>query len=60
LSDGDALESSISDYDRMQWERRGFELTEERRYLPARLSDGREIVVPVNRVHLRFKGMPTS
>jgi|SRR5262245_44294353 len=52
--------AGISDYERKQWERRGFELSEERRYLPARLPDGREVVVPVNKVHLKFKGTPVS
>jgi len=57
--DGPA-ESALSDYERKQWERRGFELIEERRYLPARLPDGREVVVPVNKVHMRFKPVPVS
>jgi len=52
--------ATISDYQRKQWEKRGFELSEERRYLPARLPDGREVVVPVNQVHLKFKGTPVS
>jgi hypothetical protein len=52
--------SSISDYDRQQWERQGFELTEERRYLPARLPDGREVFVPINKVNVKLKGTPVS
>lgn len=50
----------ISDYERQQWERAGFEVVEELRYLPATMSDGREVVVPVNTVRLKFKGIPVS
>jgi hypothetical protein len=53
-------EPAISEYVRQQWERRGFELFEEIRYLPARLSDGRQIMVPVTKVHVKFKGTPVS
>lgn len=48
--------SSIPDHIRKQWERRGFELKEERRFLPARLADGREVVVPVNEVQVKYIG----
>ena len=48
--------SSIPDHVRKQWERRGFELKEERRFLPARLADGREVVVPVNEVQVKYIG----
>src|SRR5262245_52736011 len=47
--------SSLSEYEREQWERSGFEVREERRYLPARLPDGREVIVPVNKVQLKLK-----
>jgi hypothetical protein len=60
LDSGEAPESSISEYDRKQWERQGFELTEERRYLPARLPDGRQVVVPVNKVRVKVKRTPVS
>jgi hypothetical protein len=52
--------SPISDYERRMWERRGFEVIEELRYLPARLPDGRTVMVPVNKVQLKFKGTPVS
>jgi hypothetical protein len=55
-----AAASSLSDYEREQWERSGFEVHEERRYLPARLQDGREIMVPVNKVQLKLKPAPVS
>ena len=52
--------SSISEYDRKQWERRGYDVVEETRYLPAKMPDGRTVMVPVNRVHLKLKGTPVS
>jgi hypothetical protein len=51
---------SVSEYDRRKWERRGFEVIEEPRLLPARLPDGRPVMVPVNKIQLRFKGTPVS
>lgn len=55
-----AVSSTISAYERQQWERRGFEVLEELRYLPATLPDGRQIMVPVNKVQLKYKGTPVS
>src|SRR5688572_26637590 len=57
---GEIDASAISDYERQQWERLGFEVIEEQRYLPARMPDGRQVVVPVNKVRLKFKGTPVS
>jgi hypothetical protein len=54
------LSEPISDYVRKQWERRGFELEEETRYLPAKLPDGRTVMVPVTKVHVRLKRTPVS
>ncbi|HUE75127.1 MAG TPA: hypothetical protein VMP01_29935 [Pirellulaceae bacterium] len=52
--------SSVPDHVRKQWERRGYELVEEQRYLPARLPDGRPVMVPVNEVKMKFVGKPVS
>jgi hypothetical protein len=52
--------SSVPDHVRRQWERRGYELVEERRYLPAKLPDGRQVMVPVNEVKMKFVGKPVS
>jgi len=60
LDEGETHATSISEYDRKQWERQGFELIEERRYLPARLPDGRQVVLPVNKVHVKVKRTPVS
>jgi hypothetical protein len=46
----------IPDYVRRQWERRGYELSVERRYLFGRLPDGEPIVIPVERVQAQFVG----
>jgi hypothetical protein len=53
-------EPSIPDYVRKQWEKRGFEVVEEVRYLPARLPDGSQVMVPVNKVQLKYRGTPVS
>ena len=42
--------NAIPEYIRRQWERRGFKLTAERRYLFANLSNGQPIVVPIDQV----------
>jgi hypothetical protein len=60
-AEGSAAEgSSVSDYDRKKWAKRGFEVHEERRLLPATLPDGRPVVVPVNKVRLEYRGTPAS
>lgn len=60
VASGKAPDSSLSEYERKQWERQGIELTEERRYLPARLPDGRDVIVPVNKVQLKLKPASVS
>ncbi len=50
----------IPEYVRKQWERRGFELQEETRYLPAKLADGRTVMVPVTKVVLKPIRTPVS
>ena len=59
-TDTSELASSISEYDRKQWERRGYDLIEETRYLPAKMPDGRPVMVPVKKVRLKYKGTPVS
>jgi hypothetical protein len=44
--------TEIPDYLRKQWERRGYKVSFERRYLFARLPDGRQIVVPVEQLNV--------
>ena len=46
---------ALSDYERKQWEKSGFDVQEELRYLPARLPDGTPVLVPVNKLHVRLK-----
>jgi hypothetical protein len=40
----------MPDYVRQQWERRGYNLATERRYLFANLPSGQRVVVPIDRV----------
>jgi hypothetical protein len=51
---------SISEYDRQKWERRGYQLTKERRFLPAQLPDGKKVVVPVEQVKANYVGSKVS
>lgn len=44
--------AEIPEYVRQQCERRGFKPSVERRYLFARLPDGRQVVVPVDQLQL--------
>jgi hypothetical protein len=47
---------AVSDYVRQQWERRGFDVQTQRRYLFATLPDGERAVVPVDNV--KFDPIP--
>lgn len=49
--------AEIPDYVRQQWERRGYKVSLERRFLFARLADGQKVVVPVDQ--LRVNPLPT-
>jgi len=44
--------SEIPEYVRQQLERRGFKLSCERRYVFARLPDGRQVALPVEQIHV--------
>ncbi|MFN0019716.1 MAG: hypothetical protein ACKVP0_15785 [Pirellulaceae bacterium] len=52
--------SPISDYDRQKWERRGYQLIKERRYLPAELPGGKKVIVPVEQVKASYVGSKVS
>jgi hypothetical protein len=45
-----ARPAGIPEYVRQQWERRGYKLTTQRRYLFAKLPDGEQVLVPVEQV----------
>jgi hypothetical protein len=49
MSSADSLDR-IPEYIRQQWERRGYRLTSERRYLFAKLPSGQQVVVPIDRL----------
>jgi hypothetical protein len=44
--------AEIPEYVRQQWERRGYKVSLERRYVFARLPDGRRVAVPVEQFHV--------
>ena len=50
----------ISEYDRQKWERRGYQLTKERRFLPVELPGGKKVVVPVEQVKANYVGSKVS
>ena len=50
----------ISEFERHKWERLGYQLTKERRYLPAQLPDGKKVVVPVDQVKANYVGSKVS
>jgi hypothetical protein len=45
-------ETEIPEYVRQQWERQGYKVSFERRFLFARLPDGQQVAVPVDQVHV--------
>lgn len=47
---------ALPDHVRRQWERRGFTFDAERRYLLARLPDGEQVAVPIERLLVSFVG----
>ncbi len=50
----------ISEYDRQKWERRGYQLIKERRFLPAELPGGKKVVVPVEQIKASYVGSKVS
>jgi hypothetical protein len=46
----------LPDYVRRQWERRGFRFDAERRFLLARLPDGEQVAVPIERLLVSYVG----
>lgn len=47
---------SVSQYDRAQWERKGYEVEEHRRLVSVVLDDGRRVSIPVDEVELKYVG----
>jgi hypothetical protein len=54
-----AARQVIPDYVRAQWERQGYRVVEDRRLMPLKLADGRNVVMPVSRVTLNYVGRPS-
>ena len=59
-SGAEPASTPISEYDRQKWERRGYQLTKERRFLPAQLPGGKKVVVPVEQVKANYVGSKVS
>jgi hypothetical protein len=51
--------SSIPEYLRQRWEQQGYRITEERRSIPLKLTDGRQVTLPIDRVMLTYVGQPS-
>jgi hypothetical protein len=47
---------AVSDYDRAQWERRGYQVDERRRLVSVDLEDGRRVSIPVDEVQVEYVG----
>jgi hypothetical protein len=45
-------DTEIPEYVRQQWERQGYKVSFERRFLFARLPNGQQVAVPVDQVHV--------
>jgi hypothetical protein len=49
---GNGSPPEIPEYVRRRWERRGFKIESERRYVLARLPDGEQVAVPIEQIHI--------
>lgn len=52
------VKSTLPDYVRKQWEKRGYEVEQTKRFLNGKLPDGRNVVVPVNGLEVKYVGRP--
>ena len=48
----------MPDYVRKQWERQGYQVAQTERFLKAKLPDGRDVVVPVSGLAVKYVGKP--
>lgn len=53
-----AAQPNVPDYVKRQWEKRGYQIAATERYLSAHLPDGRDVVVPVSGVEVKYVGRP--
>jgi hypothetical protein len=56
LSNDGSMLPQLPDYVRQQWERRGYKFDAQRRYLLARLPDGEQVAVPIERLLVKYVG----
>ncbi|HUG91270.1 MAG TPA: hypothetical protein VML55_10575 [Planctomycetaceae bacterium] len=57
-ADAEPRSSGIPEHVRREWERRGFRIDSQRRYVLARLPDGEQVAVPVE--HINVSPLPTQ
>ena len=53
-----AAQPDVPDYVKRQWEKRGYQIANTERFLSAHLPDGRDVVVPVSGVEVKYVGRP--
>lgn len=51
-----ARQSTVPKHIKNQWDSQGYQVSENRRFVPMQLADGRRVVVPINHVTLKFVG----
>lgn len=52
------VQPEVPEYVKRKWEKRGFQVAATERFLSARLPDGRDVVVPVSGVEVKYVGKP--
>ena len=50
----------LPEYERRQWERKGWRVEPERKFLPAKLPDGSPVLVPIDRMRVSYQGRPAT
>jgi hypothetical protein len=60
LADAPSLAADVvPEYVRALWERQGYQVVEDRHEVPLQFADGRTVFMPVNRVTLKYVGLPS-
>lgn len=51
-----ARQASVPGYIKNRWGSQGYQISEQRQFVPMELADGRQVVVPINHVTLKYVG----
>ena len=51
-----ARQTTVPQHVKNEWDRQGYKVSENRKYVPLQLADGRQVVVPINHVTLKYMG----